>query len=63
MCVPYYRSRMESKLFIELYNVRKSHNEFLRKIYFTVNHTFKFYRSQLYFCYYFSNSYYLIVKF
>lgn len=62
MCVLYYRSLKEYKLFIESYKVRKSHRKFLRKIHFTVNHTFKFYRSQLYYCYYFNKNHYLIVE-
>lgn len=42
MYVPYYRSLMEYELFIELYKVRKSHSGFFRKMYFIVNHTFRF---------------------
>lgn len=63
MCVLYYRSLMEYKLLIKIYNVRKSHSEFLTEIHFTVNHIFKFHVSQLCFCYYLNYNYYLIVKF
>jgi len=63
MCILYYRPLIEYKLFIELYNVRINHSDFLRKNFFTLNHNFKFYRSQLHICHYCHSNYYLIIEF